>query len=129
MLKFKILNPPKMTRAYVCMKISEYPPPPLGTCTQVPPGKPDWSHSDRKVAKSGLGTTFLLLSFSSLHSYTVLHSLILYTSVHNYFVSISLLWTSKEMSSRSMIAKCNDIDVDLTYPMDKHLPVWTLLSF
>ena len=26
MLKFKILNPQKMIRAYVCMKISEYPP-------------------------------------------------------------------------------------------------------
>ena len=27
-LKFKILDPQKMTRAYVCLKISEYPPPP-----------------------------------------------------------------------------------------------------
>ena len=28
MLKLKILNPKKMTLAYVCMKISEYPPAP-----------------------------------------------------------------------------------------------------
>ena len=28
-------------------------PPPLGTCIHVPSGKPDWPHSDRKVAKSG----------------------------------------------------------------------------
>ena len=34
-LKFKFLNPPKMTRAYVCMKLSEHPPLPPGVLQRL----------------------------------------------------------------------------------------------
>ena len=65
----------------------------VGSCTQVPPGKADLSHSDgRKMAGNNFSFYFSLLL--SLHSYVVLSNALTIFSL-----LFSLLRTTKEMSS------------------------------
>ena len=57
-IEIKILNPPKMTRAYVCMKISEYPPPwappyPTLSKMQFPEVKPMRQLKDCSIVITG----------------------------------------------------------------------------
>ena len=58
-LKIKISNPLKMARAYVCMKISENPPPPWGYVTSPAPSLSGWlfqRYTSRRVGLCLEGT-------------------------------------------------------------------------